>query len=185
MLSHSKLYFTSTTPSVSTQDSVHTNTHTHIHMHVKVRAASHNHTCRALSWSRIYHRALSGALQRGAVILGSGSWIMNSQPSDTFNTSLFYVLDYLSNAWPYYCYMWSLSGVVCNFKVLEMCNMRYPSLLKKMTLQRAAVFITVLTKMLSGDVLNSAHFVSWVLYGVMGPLNLAHDLQCVICHSDL
>lgn len=42
-----------------------------------------------------------------------------------------------------------------------------------------------LTYMLSGDVLNSAHFVSCMLHGVMGPLNLAHDLQCVICHSPL
>lgn len=47
----------------------------------------------------------------------------------------------------------------------------------------AGMFSTVLTYTLSGDVFSSAHSVSWVLRGVMGPLNLAHDLT--VCHSDL
>lgn len=33
--------------------------------------------------------------------------------------------------------------------------------------------------------MNSAHFISWMLHGVMGPLNLAYDLQYVICHLPL
>lgn len=78
-----------------------------------------------------------------------------------------------------------ISEVVLCLLVLQMPSCDITLTLKKSTQQGAEMHITVWHVYASRWWMNSAHFISWMLHGVMGPLNLAYDLQYVICHLPL